>query len=300
VKAFTEKSNDNKKEWIQLKKRKGGYRMGLLENKSAIITGSGRGVGKAIATLFAKEGASVVINDLDVEPAEETVEEIKKTGAHAVACVGSVTNTEFPDKVIGTAIKEFGRLDIIVNCAGYTWDAVIQKQTDEHWYAMMDVHATAPFRIIRAAAPYIRDAAKKEMAEGKRVHRKIINISSLAGVCGNAGQANYSSAKAAVIGLTKSMAKEWGRYNVNVNAVAYGPIETRLTQAVDEKKIIDVEGREIAVGIPKAVKSSFAMMCPLGRSGTPEEAAGPVLFLASHLSDYVSSEVIICSGGLLL
>ena len=274
--------------------------MGLLEGKAAIITGSGRGVGQAIATLFAKEGASVVINDLDANPAEETVGEIKKTGANAAACVGSVTDIEFPDKLIDTVIKEFGRLDIIVNCAGYTWDAVIQKQTDEMWYAMMDVHVTAPFRIIRAATPYIRDAAKKEMAEGKRVHRKIINISSLAGVCGNAGQANYSSAKAAIIGLTKCMAKEWGRYNVNVNAVAYGAIGTRLTQAVDDKQIINVEGKDIPIGVPKAVMGSLTMMCPLGRIGTPEEAAGPVLFLASHLSDYVSSEVLICSGGLLL
>ena len=274
--------------------------MGLLENKVAVITGSGRGVGKAIATLYAREGANLVINDLDVEPAEETVEELKKLGVKATACIGSVTDVDFPDKLIGTAIKEFGQLDIVVNNAGYTWDSLIQKMTDEQWYAMIDVHATAPFRIIRAAAGYMKDAAKKEKAEGKKVHRKIINITSLAGVCGNVGQSNYSAGKAAVIGLTKAMAKEWGRYNINVNAIAYGVIETRLTGDKDKKESIKVEGKEISLGVPKAIMSGFKQLIPLGRAGTPIEAAGPALFLASPLSDYVTSDVIICSGGLLL
>jgi len=274
--------------------------MGLLEDKVAVITGSGRGVGKAIAKMFAKEGASVVVNDLDEAPAEETVEEIKSMGTKAVACPGNVTEKDFPEKLIGTAINEFGKLDILVNNAGYTWDAVLQKMTDEQWYAMIDIHATAPFRIIRAATPYFREAAKKDIAEGKRVHRKIINITSLAGICGNAGQINYSAGKAAVIGITKTVAKEWGRFNINANAVAYGVIETRLTKAKEESEDIEVEGKKISIGIPKAMLNGFKQMVPLGRAGTPEEAAGPVVFLASPLSDYVSGEVIICSGGLMI
>ena len=271
--------------------------MGLLEDKVAIITGSGRGIGQAIAKLFSAEGSSVIVNDLDNGPAQETANEIKKLGGKAAACAGNITAPDFPDKLVGAAIKEFGKLDILVNNAGYTWDAVVQNMTDEQWYAMVDVHATAPFRIIRAASPYMRDAAKKEIAEGKRVHRKIVNITSIAGVFGNAGQVNYSAGKAAIIGITKAMAKEWGRFNVNVNVVAYGFIETRLTGEKETGTTIKVEGKEIAVGVPKASRDALKLMAPLGRAGTPEEAAGPVLFLASPLSDYVTGELIICSGG---
>ncbi|MFH2012749.1 MAG: SDR family NAD(P)-dependent oxidoreductase [Pseudomonadota bacterium] len=271
--------------------------MGLLEGKVAIITGSGRGIGKAIATRFAKEGASVVINDLDPKPAEETAEEIKALGVKAITCVGSVTDPEFPAKLMDTTIKGLGKLDIIVNNAGYTWDGVIQNMTDEQWYAIIDVHLTAPFRIIRAATPYMREVAKAEIKEGKRVQRKIINISSIAGVLGNAGQANYSSAKAGVIGLTKTMSKEWGKFNVNVNAVAYGFVQTRLTGDKTEGASIKVGDKDVALGVPKAMIDSVPMMTSLGRACTPEEAAGPVLFLASPLADYVTGELIMCSGG---
>ncbi|PIQ46607.1 MAG: 3-oxoacyl-ACP reductase [Deltaproteobacteria bacterium CG12_big_fil_rev_8_21_14_0_65_43_10] len=274
--------------------------MALLEGKVAIITGSGRGIGKAIATLFAKEGASVVINDLDPEPAEETAKEIRKMGVKAVACAGSVTDKAFPERLMNTTIKELGKLDILVNCAGYTWDSVIQKMTDEQWYAMVDVHATAPFRIIRAATPYMREAAKKELKEGKRIHRKIVNITSVAGVYGNAGQVNYSAAKAALIGITKTMAKEWGAFNINVNVVAYGVIDTRLTGEKELVSKIKVGDKEVDVGIPKASRDFMTSMIPLKRTGTPEEAAGPVLFLASPLSDYITGELLICSGGLVL
>ncbi len=272
--------------------------MGLLDGKVAVVTGSGRGIGKAIALKLAKEGASVVINDLDAAPAEETVNEINSMGVKAVAAVGSVTDKEFPDKLIGAAVNDLGGLDIIVNNAGYTWDAVIQKSTDEMWEAMLAVHATAPFRIMRAAAPYIRENAKKEKAEGKKVIRKIVNVTSIAGVYGNAGQINYSAGKAAIIGMTKTMGKEWGRYNVSVNAVAYGIIETRLTAPKEESEDIKVHGKDIAVGIPKTALDGFKQMIPLGRLGTLEEAAGAVLFFASPLSDYVTTETLVCSGGL--
>jgi len=268
----------------------------LLVGKSAIVTGSGRGIGRSIAMLFAQHGASVVINDIDAEVAEATAKEITEAGGKAVVCAGSVTDVEFPDRLVKTAAEAFGGIDIIVNNAGYTWDAVIQNMTDEQWYAMLEVHLTAPFRIIRAATPYMREVAKKEIEEGKSVHRKIINISSTSGVAGNAGQVNYSAGKMGIVGVTKTMAKEWGRFNINVNAVAYGFIETRLTQAKEKQESIEREGKQVALGIPEAMRQMSAKFIPLGRGGTPEEAAGPVLFLASPLSDYVSGAVILVTG----
>jgi 3-oxoacyl-[acyl-carrier protein] reductase len=267
-----------------------------LIGKSAIVTGSGRGIGKAIATLFAQHGASVVINDIDSEVAEATAKEINDAGGNAVVCAGSVTDTEFPDRLVKTAAEAFGGIDVLVNNAGYTWDSVIQNMSDEQWYAMLDVHLTAPFRIIRAATPYMREVAKKEIEEGKQVHRKIINISSTSGVAGNAGQVNYSAGKMGIVGVTKTMAKEWGRFNINVNAVAYGFIETRLTQAKEKQETIEREGKQVALGIPEAMRQMSAKFIPLGRGGTPEEAAGPVLFLASPLSNYVSGAVILVTG----
>jgi 3-oxoacyl-[acyl-carrier protein] reductase len=269
----------------------------LLVGKSAIVTGSGRGIGQAIARLFAQHGASVVINDLDNEVAEGTASEINDAGGRAVVCAGSVTDAEFPNQLVKTAADSFGGIDIIVNNAGYTWDAVVQNMTDEQWYAMIDVHLTAPFRIIRAATPYMREAAKQEIAEGRRVHRKIINVSSTSGVAGNPGQINYSAGKMGIVGVTKTMAKEWGRFNINVNAVAYGFIETRLTQSKEKQEKITVEGKEVELGIPDAMRKMAANFIPLGRAGTPEEAAGPVLFLASPLSDYVTGAVVLVTGG---
>ena len=269
----------------------------LLVGKSAIITGSGRGIGKAVATLFADHGASVVINDIDKDVADATAKEITQAGGRAVVCAGSVTDVEFPGRVVKTAAESFGGLDIIVNNAGYTWDSVIQNMTDEQWYAIIDVHLTAPFRIIRAATPYMREAAKKEIAEGRRVQRKIINVSSTSGVAGNAGQANYSAGKMGIVGVTKTMAKEWGRFNINVNAVAYGFIETRLTQAKEKHETIQREGKDVELGIPDAMRQMAVNFIPLGRAGTPEDAAGPVLFLASPLSDYVTGAVVLVTGG---
>lgn len=269
----------------------------LLAGKSAIITGSGRGIGRSIAMLFADHGASVVINDIDREVAEATAKEIGDAGGRAVVCAGSVTDPEFPDRLVRTAAENFGGIDVLVNNAGYTWDAVIQNMTDEQWYAMIDVHLTAPFRIIRAATPYMREVAKKEMAEGRRISRKIINVSSTSGVAGNPGQVNYSAGKMGILGVTKSMAKEWGRFNINVNAVAYGFIETRLTQSKEKQEKIERAGKEVELGIPDAMRQMALNFIPLGRAGTPDDAAGPVLFLASSLSDYVSGLVLLVTGG---
>ena len=269
-----------------------------LQGKVALVSGSGRGIGREIALKLASEGASVVINDLDPAPAEQTVKDIVAAGGKAVACVGNVTEAGFADRFVATAIDQFGGLDIIVNNAGYTWDNVVQKMTDEQWEAMLAVHLTAPFRIMRAASGFIREAAKREADAGLSVHRKVVNISSTSGVYGNAGQANYAAAKAGINGLTKAMAKEWGRYKVNVNSVAFGLIKTRLTEAsADANAKIEIAGQAIKVGVnPQILKTAEAMI-PLGRGGTPEEAAGAVYMFCIPESNYVSGQVLVCGGG---
>ncbi|MEJ0024718.1 MAG: SDR family oxidoreductase [Rhizomicrobium sp.] len=273
--------------------------MAKLKDKVALISGSGRGIGRALALKLASEGARVVVNDLDEGSAADVVDAIRKAGGQAVACVGSVTEPGFADRFVATGIEAFGGLDIIVNNAGYTWDGVIQKMTDEQFQAMLDVHLIAPFRILRAASEPIRALAKKEAGEGREVFRKVVNISSIAGTNGSVGQANYASAKAALVGLTKTLAKEWGRYKVNVNCVAYGFIETRLTQALDAPESrISIDGREMQVGVPAATRQRLPMMVPLGRPGTPDEAAGAVYLFCIPESNYVNGEVLLVGGGI--
>ncbi|MFI5443824.1 SDR family NAD(P)-dependent oxidoreductase [Polaromonas sp. UC242_47] len=269
-----------------------------LEGKVALITGSGRGIGRAIALKLASEGARIVVNDLDAEPAQEAVQAIREAGGQAVACVGSVTAPDFAERFIGTAVSEYKGLDIIVNNAGYTWDNVIQKMSDEQWYAMLDCHLTAPFRILRAAQPAIRALTKAEAEAGQRVVRKVVNISSMAGLFGNPGQANYAAAKAGIVGMTQTMAKEWGRMNVTVNCVAYGLIKTRLTGSAAEGSTANIEGREIKVGVNPDLMAMMEKSIPLGRGGTPDEAAGAVYLLCIPESDYVSGQTLMCSGGL--
>ncbi|MGK2880231.1 MAG: SDR family NAD(P)-dependent oxidoreductase [Mycobacterium sp.] len=273
--------------------------MGKLDGKVALVSGSGRGIGRAIAEKLAGDGAKVVVNDLDPDPAKETVAAIEAAGGAAVACVGSVTEDGFAEQFVGTAVDAFGGLDIIINNAGYTWDSVIQKMGDDQWDAILDVHLKAPFRILRAAQPVISAATKKEKAAGLDVPcRKVVNISSIAGTGGNAGQANYASGKAGIIGLTKALSKEWGRYNVTVNAVAFGLIRTRLTEvpAGGDGKI-DIQGRQLAVGVNPELLETMEHGIPLGRAGTPADAAGAVYLLCIPESDYVSGQVVICGGG---
>lgn len=273
-----------------------------LMGKVALVTGSGRGIGRAIATKLAAKGARVVVNDLDEAPARETVDAIRTAGGSAEAYVGDVTAPDFGDAFVATALERFDGLDIIVNNAGYTWDSVVQKMTDAQFQAMLDVHMIAPFRILRAAAEPIRTLHRREAAEGSLRHRKVVNISSIAGLYGNAGQINYSSAKAAMVGMTRTLAKEWGRYAVNVNCVAFGMIETRLTQPLvgaSEAKI-DVAGREIKVGMQPAFIETLSNLIPLGRAGTAEEAAGAVYLLCAPESDYISGQVIVAGGGLII
>jgi 3-oxoacyl-[acyl-carrier protein] reductase len=272
--------------------------MGKLDGKIAIVSGAGRGIGRSIALKLAAEGASVVVNDLDPAPAREVVDEITGTGGRAVACPGSVADPDFGERFVGTATQHFGGLDIVINNAGYTWDTVVQKMSDEQWDAIIDVHLRAPFRILRAAQPVISKAAKAEAGQGLEIHRKVVNISSVAGLYGNAGQVNYASAKAGIVGLTRTLAKEWGRYKVNVNAVAFGFIETRLTAAsADGSATIDIEGRQIKVGVNPALLEMAKQMIPLGRPGTPDEAAGSVVMLTYPEADYVSGQIIVTGGG---
>jgi 3-oxoacyl-[acyl-carrier protein] reductase len=269
-----------------------------LEGKTALITGSGRGIGRSIALKLASEGARIVVNDLDAEPAAETVEAIRAAGSQAVSCIGSVTAPDFAERFIGTAVNEFKGIDIIVNNAGYTWDSVVQKMTDEQWYAMLDCHLTAPFRILRAAQPVIRSLDKAEGAAGQRVVRKVVNISSVAGLFGNAGQANYAAAKAGIVGMTQTLAKEWGRMNVTVNCVAYGFIKTRLTVSAAGASTANIDGREIKVGVNPDLMAMMERSIPMGRGGTPDEAAGAVYLFCIPESDYVSGQTLMCSGGL--
>ena len=265
-----------------------------IDGKAALVTGSGRGIGLAIARGLSALGARVMINDLDEQTAKAAAAELSTS-----YLAGSVTDPAFPQKLVDATVQAFGTLDIIVNNAGYTWDNVIQKTSDEQFQAMIDIHVTAPFRILRAASGFLRDQAKRESAEGRRVMRKVVNISSVSGVYGNAGQIGYGAGKMGINGITHVMAKEWGRYNVNVNSVAFGFIETRLTQALgQEAASIDIEGRKIAVGVQPSMLESMKQMVPLGRLGSPEEAAGPVIFFCSPLSDYVSGEILVVSGGM--
>ena len=275
--------------------------MAKLHGKVAIVSGSGRGIGQAIALKLAAEGARVVVNDVDAHSADDTVKRIRASGVDAVACVGDVTAEDFGRRFVGEALERFGGLDIVVNNAGYAWDSVVQKMTDEQWYAMLDVHATAPFRILRAAADPIREMAKREKAEGRTVQRKVVNVSSIAGLFGNAGQVGYSAAKAAVVGMTRALAKEWGRYAVNVNAVAFGYIRTRMTEALGAGEATARIGeREVRMGVAPEMLDFMNRMIPLGRGGTPEEAAGAVYLLCIPESDYISGEVLLASGGFVM
>jgi 3-oxoacyl-[acyl-carrier protein] reductase len=268
--------------------------VGVLDGKAAIVTGSARGIGRATAELLAEHGAKVLINDLDGDVAEEASNEIQ---GETVAFAGDLTKEGVPDEMVGRTVEAFGQLDIVVNNAGYTWDGPIHKMSDDQFQAMLDIHNVVPFRVLRAAAPHLREPAKKEREEGREVFRKVVNISSTSGTMGNAGQANYSSGKAGVVGLTKTLAKEWGQFKINVNAVAFGFVETRLTASKEEGGTFKKDGEEIKLGIPEQLRQMAAMMIPLGRPATPEEAAGGVFFLCSPWSNYVHGQVLNVTGG---
>ena len=271
----------------------------LLQDQVAIITGAGRGIGAAAAELFAAHGARVVVSDRDSGPTEEVVAAINDTGGTAIGVSGDVTDPDFPSQIFEQAHSAFGDINILVNNAGYTWDGMLHKMSDKQWEAMLAVHNTAPFRLVRAAAPYMRDAAREEQAAGKApAPRCIINVSSTSGLHGNIGQLNYATAKMGMVGFTKTVAKEWGAFGIRCNAVAFGYIETRLTQAKESGETIAVDGEEIPLGVPGHMHDMVKMMIPLGRTGTVEEAAGGILLLASPFAGYINGHTLEVTGGM--
>jgi 3-oxoacyl-[acyl-carrier protein] reductase len=269
--------------------------MGVLDGKVAIVTGSGRGIGRATAELLSEQGATVVINDLDGDLAQEVAGALPNEGlSHS----GDLTAEGAAEDLVKTAIDAKGRLDIIVNNAGYTLDAPVHKMSDDWFQRMLDIHLIVPFRVVRAAAPHLREPAKKEREAGEEVFRKIVNVSSTSGTFGNPGQANYSAGKAGVVGLTKTLAKEWGQFKINVNAVAFGFVDTRLTQAKVEDNTMEIGGEQVQLGIPEQMRGMASMMIPVGRPASPEEAAGPVFFLCSPWSNYVHGQTLHITGGM--
>lgn len=266
--------------------------MGLLEGRVAVVTGAGRGIGRAVAERFVREGARVVINDVDAGPAAEAraaCEAIRP--GRAVDFVGSVVDPATTDALMAAAVDTFGQLDILVNNAGVTRDRMVHRLSDEDWNLVVDVSLRGTFNCIRSAAPYMRDAAKRELAETGEVSRvrKVVNFFSTAAIRGNPGQAAYTAAKMGVVGLTRTVAQEWGRFRICVNAVAPGFIETRLTAP---------KGPGDVLGIPQELREAALKRIPFGRYGTPEDIAGVVLFFASPLSDYVTGQQINVSGGM--
>ena len=269
--------------------------MGELDGRVAIVTGAGRGIGEQVARKLAANGANVVVADVDADVARGVAADLETEGT---TYIGDLTRPGACDELVQTAIDAFGKLDIVVNNAGYTWDGPIHKMSDEQFQAMLDIHTVVPFRVLRAAAPHLREPAKKEREEGREVFRKVVNVSSISGTMGNAGQANYSAGKSGVVGLTKTLAKEWGQFKINVNAVAFGFVETRLTAAKEEAGSFVKDGKEIQLGIPEQLRQMSSMLIPLGRPATPEEAAGAVFFLCSPWSNYVHGQVLNVTGGI--
>jgi 3-oxoacyl-[acyl-carrier protein] reductase len=268
--------------------------MTVLDGKVAIVTGSARGIGRATAELLSHHGARVLINDLDRDAAEQTSSEIE---GETLVFAGDLTKEGVPDQLVQAVVDEWGKIDILVNNAGYTLDAPIHKMSDDWFQRMLDIHTIVPFRMCRAVAPHMREPAKAERERGEEVFRKIVNVSSISGVMGNAGQANYSAGKAGVVGLTRTLAKEWGQFKINVNAVAFGWIETRLTAPKVESNTMEIDGETVQLGIPEQMRSMAPMLVPLGRPGTPAEAAGGVFFLCSPWSNYVHGQVLNITGG---
>ena len=268
--------------------------MGVLDAKVAIVTGSARGIGRATAELLASQGAKVLVNDLDADVARQTASEID---GDTVVYAGDLTKPGAADELVRTAVDAFGRLDIVVNNAGYTLDAPLHKMSDDWFQRMLDIHTIVPFRVLRAAAPHLREPAKAERERGEEVFRKVVNISSTSGTMGNAGQANYAAGKNAVVGLTKTLAKEWGQFKINVNAVAFGYIETRLTASKVDGNVMEIDGEKVQLGIPDQLRGMATMLIPLGRAGTPQEAAGGVFFLCSPWSNFVHGQTLNVTGG---
>jgi 3-oxoacyl-[acyl-carrier protein] reductase len=268
--------------------------VGSLQNRGALVTGAARGIGAAVAAKLASEGARVVMTDVDAAALAETAAGI---GANWIA--GDLLDARFADHLVNEAERMSGGVDIIVNNAGFIWPQAIHRMTDEQFDTLIDIHAGAPFRILRAAAPLFRDAARRDQQEGRVVHRKIVNISSIIALSGSPLSVNYAAGKAAVMGLTRTLAKEWGRYNVNVNCIAFGMVDTRLTDPeVAQSPVLDIGGKSVNIGTMGANADAVRQMIPMGRSGTVEDAADGVYLFCSPDSDYVTGQMLVVGGGL--
>ena len=246
----------------------------MLKGKTAIVTGSGRGIGKAIAIKLASFGANVVINDIpQSEDAEKTTDEIKAMGVGSICVKGDVRNIDDVKALVDTTVKEFGGVDIFVNNAGVTRDGLLRRMTEEDWDLVMDINLKGAFNCIKTVA--------RPMMKSKG--GSIINIASVVGVMGNAGQANFSASKAGLIGLTKTTAKEFSSRGIRCNAVAPGFIQSAMTDNLTDD-----------------VKKQYFDAIPLGKFGTVEIIADTVAFLASDMSSYITGQVICVDGGLVM
>jgi len=245
----------------------------LLEGKNAVVTGGAAGIGRAISGRFAAEGAGVAICDLDWENAERTAEEIQSAGGTARAYKTDVADWENVREVAKKIEEDFGRIDILVNNAGITRDNLIIRMSDEEWRSVLDVNLKGAFNCTKAFVPGML----------RRRSGKIISITSVVGMMGNAGQANYAASKAGIIGLTKSLARELASRGINVNAIAPGFIKTRMTDGLTEQQ-----------------KSALLERIPFSRLGEPEDVAKGALFLGSELSDYITGQVVVIDGGMVM
>lgn len=275
-----------------------GKRTRGVEGRVALVTGAGRGIGAATAARLGADGARIMVNDRDEQACIEAVDTLRAQGVEAAWCVADLTRTEAAEQLVAATLSAFGGLDIVVNNAGYVWNSAMHKHSDEQWQAMLEMHASAPFRVLRAWYPWLKAQVGQEREAGQVRCRKVVNISSVSGTEGAATQIAYSAGKAAVVGMTRTLAKEWGHLNVTVNCVAFGHIDTRLTQAYDgEPPTIRVGERDFRVGLSQAQIEGSRASVPLQRVGQVQDAAGAIYLFCIPESDFITGQLLLCSGG---